>query len=334
LSEIFNDIVHIVILGESEPEKIPTIFGYTFSYAIEKWLAELFMIMKNPLHTLTLSYSTKWNMTKKAKKCNALYDEVVRQTELFIKKREKMEPKETINLIDLMVQHNKKCDAPGGDKSKKVTLKQMIGNSIFFYGAGTDTSRATSTSLLYCLSKYKQEREEIMKEIEEVLLPGTIEDYIKNPEAKLNWDDSEKMDQFLNETMRLWGIANVAIYRTCTKNHKLGNINIKKGTRVSWGVNSMHRDERYFPDPEKFDTNRFSKENKKKMLNKTFMPFYGGTRECSGKYLGEIMTKCGMLSLLSCFEVEECPEFDPKWIHTFTLEMPSVKIRVRPRQFK
>ena len=66
--------------------------------------------------------------------------------------RERTGGKSKSNLIDMMIDWNKKCEAKG-NLEDKYTLNTMIGLLIFFYSAGTDTSRATLTSLLYYLEE-------------------------------------------------------------------------------------------------------------------------------------------------------------------------------------
>lgn len=118
LGDCFNDMVHIVILGEEEPDKVPKIKGFTFSHALEHWVAELFCLMKKPLHVLTLGYSTKLNWSKQAKTNSLLYQEIIKKSKELLVRRKTMEPKKNINLIDMMHAWNSKCEKPGGDKSK------------------------------------------------------------------------------------------------------------------------------------------------------------------------------------------------------------------------
>lgn len=147
---MFNDVVHIVIFGVEDPEKVPKIEGLAFSHAIEKWVSDLYIIMKKPMHALTFGLSTRYGFTKEARDLNHLQTQIEKQSMMMIKQRELEKPNKTLNLIDMMIEWNRKCDAEGNPQ-KKLSYKVMVGNMLFFYIAGTDTSRATSSSCLHML---------------------------------------------------------------------------------------------------------------------------------------------------------------------------------------
>lgn len=60
------------------------------------------------------------------------------------------------------------------------------------------------------------------------------------------------------------------------------NMTIGKGTQVFVSANAFQNDPKYFPDPEKFDPERFSKENVDNIYPCTFLPFGEGPRLCIG----------------------------------------------------
>lgn len=59
---------------------------------------------------------------------------------------------------------------------------------------------------------------------------------------------------------------------------------IEKGVIVLIPVYSLHYDHRYYPDPQTFNPERFSREEKAKRPNGTYMPFGNGPRVCIGTY--------------------------------------------------
>lgn len=86
------------------------------------------------------------------------------------------------------------------------------------------------------------------------------------------------------ETLRIYP-AIPALNRQCTQDYQIPNTNvtIECGTKVLISILGLHHDPEYFPEPEKFDPNRFSSENKSKIRPFTYLPFGYGPRNCIGK---------------------------------------------------
>lgn len=59
---------------------------------------------------------------------------------------------------------------------------------------------------------------------------------------------------------------------------------IKKGTPVVISVEGVHWDPEYYPNPEKFDPERFSLDEKIKRPHYSYIPFGEGPRICIGIY--------------------------------------------------
>lgn len=60
---------------------------------------------------------------------------------------------------------------------------------------------------------------------------------------------------------------------------------IEKDSLVLISFAGVHRDERYYPNPDKFDPDRFIQENKALRPHCTYMPFGDGPRICIGKFI-------------------------------------------------
>ena len=58
---------------------------------------------------------------------------------------------------------------------------------------------------------------------------------------------------------------------------------IEKGTRILVPVLGIHYDEEYYPNPEKFDPERFDEENSKNRQQYSYIPFGEGPRICIGE---------------------------------------------------
>jgi len=67
------------------------------------------------------------------------------------------------------------------------------------------------------------------------------------------------------------------------KRYVLGDIILTKNTDVFLSFISMNRNEKYWPNPLKFDPDRFLPENIKD-LSYYYTPFSDGRRNCIGKH--------------------------------------------------
>lgn len=74
--------------------------------------------------------------------------------------------------------------------------------------------------------------------------------------------------------------------RRCIQDYSMepfSDLVIRKGTPVIIPICSIQRDPTYFPEPNKFDPERFSAENKLNVNPYTAMAFGAGPRKCIGK---------------------------------------------------
>jgi len=76
------------------------------------------------------------------------------------------------------------------------------------------------------------------------------------------------------ETLRMCPPVTAAL-RQASKDYKVPNTNLRipKGSLVIIPVYLIHNDPAYYPEPEKFDPERFTAENKQKRHPMAFIPF-------------------------------------------------------------
>ena len=96
--------------------------------------------------------------------------------------------------------------------------------------------------------------------------------------------------------------------RQCNKEYKIPNSDlvIPKGINIEIPAYSYHHDEEYFPNPSKFDPERFNDDNKHKINMSAYLPFGDGPRSCLGLRFGLMQVKLGILKLINNYEFTVC----------------------------
>lgn len=104
--------------------------------------------------------------------------------------------------------------------------------------------------------------------------------------------------------MRKWSpIVNVD--RVCTKSYTIEPVHpdekpitLKVGDAVGLAPSCIHRDPKYFPNPEVFDPERFSEENIHKIVPYSYIPFGVGPRNCIASRYAILQTKLAVYHIL------------------------------------
>lgn len=78
---------------------------------------------------------------------------------------------------------------------------------------------------------------------------------------------------------------------------------LEKDTKVTVPIMALHMDPDIYPDPDKFDPNRFTKENIAARHPMAYLPFGLGPRMCVGMRFGMMQTRLGIATMLGNFRV-------------------------------
>ncbi|XP_044259566.1 probable cytochrome P450 6a13 isoform X2 [Tribolium madens] len=190
-----------------------------------------------------------------------------------------------------------KSNTDGENKEVTLTLNELAAQAFVFFLAGYETSSTTMTFCLYELASNPEIQQKLRDEINEVF---------KKHENKLTYNaimEMRYMDKVVNETLRKYPPL-PGLIRICNKKYKVPGTDfvIEKGTKIWIPVLGLHRDPEYYPNPEKFDPERFSEENKRQRHPYTYLPFGEGPRICIGLRFGMMQTKVGLSVLLKNYK--------------------------------
>ncbi|XP_031346448.1 probable cytochrome P450 6a13 [Photinus pyralis] len=199
---------------------------------------------------------------------------------------------------------------PEKPSESSLSLEEIAAQAFVFFLAGFETSSTTMTFCLYELAANLDLQQKVRDEINQVL---------KSHNGKITYDaimEMKYMNQVIDETLRKYPPV-AFLTRQCVKDYVVPDqdVQIEKGTMVLISVLGLHRDPEYFKDPEKFDPERFSDENKHGIAPFTYIPFGEGPRLCIGMRFGMMQTKVGLACLLRnySFSVSSRTQTPFKW---------------------
>lgn len=105
------------------------------------------------------------------------------------------------------------------------------------------------------------------------------------------------------ETLRVYPPGDNLI-RIASNDYKIPDTElvIEKDTLVFIPLYGIQHDPEIFPEPNKFDPERFSDENKKNRHPMAYLPFGEGPRKCIGPRFALMQVKIGLIHLLTNFK--------------------------------
>ena len=165
-------------------------------------------------------------------------------------------------------------DDEGAD-GQRMTPAQVWDEALTIFIAGYDTMATALMWTFYLLSEHPEAEARLHAELDGVLTdsrPATFKDLRRLPYT----------ERVLSEAMRIYPPA-WRLVRRAIKDFRVGEHLIPAGSLVMVCQYAMHRDPRYFPDPERFDPERFTPEAKETRPQFSYFPFGGGPRRCIGE---------------------------------------------------
>ncbi|XP_044575587.1 probable cytochrome P450 28d2 [Cotesia glomerata] len=190
--------------------------------------------------------------------------------------------------------------------------------AFLFFIEGYETSSLTLSSTAYLLSKYPKFQTKARKEVDRVM------DKYKS----ICYDAINEMtylDQIIQEAIRLFSPV-ASMQKICTKSITLQGVDglacaLDPGDVVFISSVGIHRDEKYWQNPNDFNPDRFAKgsEGYRKHM---YLGFGEGPRKCPGKRMAIVQVKAAMAIILKNYIIEassrtvEPVKIEPKYFLT------------------
>ncbi|XP_076657333.1 uncharacterized protein LOC143361644 [Halictus rubicundus] len=219
---------------------------------------------------------------------------IIRET---VKKREELGIVRP-DMIHLLMQ------ARDAQTENKISLDDMVAQAFGFFIAGFDTVSTAMSFMTLELANHRDIQDKLREE---------VDCYLAEDNGEISYEALSKMeylDMVVSETLRKYPIIPF-IDRVCVQQYELPpaapgykSTTIYPGQNLWFPASALHYDPQYFPDPEKFDPERFSEENKKNIVPCTYMPFGLGPRMCIANRFALMEIKIMIVYLMQKFVIE------------------------------
>ncbi|XP_048006886.1 cytochrome P450 6B5-like [Leguminivora glycinivorella] len=184
-------------------------------------------------------------------------------------------------------------------KSIEITEGLIAAQAFVFYGAGYETSATTLGFMFMQLALNPEIQEKVVAEIEEVL---------KRYNDKITYEALQEMsylERVFDETLRMYPVVD-PLFRKVGADYKIPetDVELKKGQTVLVSASGIHHDAKYWPNPSKFDPDRFTSENSAGRHPAVYLPFGIGRRQCIGMRFAKVQSRVCAARLLRRFRLE------------------------------
>jgi len=158
------------------------------------------------------------------------------------------------------------------DTGQAMSTQQLIDEIKILFIAGHETTANALTFTLHLLGNHPDVQQKVFEEL--TAIESQTDDVVEQLQ-KMTY-----INAVINESMRLYPPAWITDRENIEDDDLLG-YNIKKGTLIGVSFYELHRNPKYWENPEAFDPERFLGEQKKKSMQ-YFYPFGAGPRMCIG----------------------------------------------------
>lgn len=195
--------------------------------------------------------------------------------------------------IDLLTMLLEATDSESGNS---MTNRQLRDELVTIHAAGHETSSNALSWTLYLLAKNPTVLTKLRREIQSVLGQQSYPSF-----ADLRHLPYTK--QVIEEGMRIYPPA-YAVGRECIAKDEILGQTIPAKSVFLLSIYALHQDPQYYPDPQKFDPDRFAPELVKQRPKLAYMPFGAGPRMCIGNHFAMMEMQLILAMLVQRFDFE------------------------------
>ncbi|CAG9103876.1 unnamed protein product [Plutella xylostella] len=252
-------------------------------------------------------------------------------------KERKWEPTSRQDFVDMVISLKKNKyitgdsmrNMKGGSDKLQIEVDDdfLVAQCVLFFAAGFETSSTASSFTLYELARHPEHQQRVIDEVDAYLATRGEVRYDCTTELPF-------LDQCVEEGLRL---HTTIVTREVAEEYTLPNgVKLDKGLRVHIPLFHIQRNPKYFEDPDEFKPERFSPEERKKIVPYTHFPFGEGPRACIGMRFARMQMMAGLVTVFKSYRVELAPSMprDPQYCAgTMVVRFKGgIQLRLIPRE--
>jgi cytochrome P450 len=196
------------------------------------------------------------------------------------------------------------------EDGSRMSDQQLRDEVVTLLLAGHETTALALSFTFYLLAKNPTAADRLAAELQEVL-EGRLPTSADVP--RLHYTE-----WVLKEAMRLYPPA-PAIGREAIEDCEIGGYPVRKGTQIGLLQWIVHRDPRWFDDPEAFKPERWANDLARRLPRCAYFPFGDGPRICIGSQFAMIEGILLLATIAQRFRLSLAPGFDLELMPSITL---------------
>jgi cytochrome P450 len=203
---------------------------------------------------------------------------------------DQIDPEHPTLMDDIMAAHARDPELFEGNELMVAALSPYI--------AGLDTVANTTAAMLYAALKHPEALQKVRAEVDAVFAQGIPnEGTLRNMPA---------LHGLVMETLRMYPIAILAVRYTNHEFEFYGH-RVPADAPVYMATTVSHFMPEYFPEPERFDIERYQPPRSEHRKQGAFAPFGLGTHSCLGTGMAEVQMMLTMATLLNRLDLQLSP---------------------------
>jgi cytochrome P450 len=196
-----------------------------------------------------------------------------------------------------------------------MTDRQARDEAVTLFNAGHDSTSAALAWTCYFVARYPGVQERLRHELEAVL-GGRVATFEDLPRLAF-------ADRVVKESLRLCPPTPALINRQAITEVKIGGYRLPRGSLAILSPYVTQRDPRWFPEPERFDPDRFGPGRVEDIPEYAYFPFGAGPHVCVGNAFAMMEITLVVTTVVQRFHLELTPGQEDL--------APELKVSLRPR---